>query len=352
MPQKKVFISHSTKDKDLVDAFVDLLQTGIGIPTNEIFCSSIEGTNIPPGKNVIEYIKEQLQSPQIVIAILSPSYYESTFCICELGATWALTNEMLPLLVPPLNYENIKDVLTAVQLSRIDNDLQLSQMRDRLVSVLGLRTQETTRWEQKRNQFLRKAKELLSAVAPPTRISFKEHQELEAKYQALLSDIEELQIQNEKHEQYISELEQAKDAASVANIRKKYTSADDELQTAISAASKALQGLPNGVATVMYRTHTGEDTVSFDPFEDKGAAEELEEAAKDGFLRRIEDCYGLNHSDPQVANALEALEHLKWLLNSGDKEIAAAIEQLEREDGFESSLGSRRFWREHLASVK
>jgi len=50
----KVFISHSVKDKELANAMVDLLQTGIGINTNDIFCSSVEGLGIPGGANFIK----------------------------------------------------------------------------------------------------------------------------------------------------------------------------------------------------------------------------------------------------------------------------------------------------------
>jgi hypothetical protein len=38
-PSMKIFISHSEKDKDIVDLFVDLLQTGADMQRTDIFCS-------------------------------------------------------------------------------------------------------------------------------------------------------------------------------------------------------------------------------------------------------------------------------------------------------------------------
>ena len=45
---KTIFISHSSKDKKLVDVFVDtILRLGIGFKDNDIFCTSIEGLGMP-----------------------------------------------------------------------------------------------------------------------------------------------------------------------------------------------------------------------------------------------------------------------------------------------------------------
>lgn len=40
-----LFISHSSADKYLIDAFVDLLQTGIGLNHNQVFCTSLENVD-------------------------------------------------------------------------------------------------------------------------------------------------------------------------------------------------------------------------------------------------------------------------------------------------------------------
>lgn len=40
---KRIFISHSSKNKDIIEKFVDyILQLGIGIKAEDIFCTSIE----------------------------------------------------------------------------------------------------------------------------------------------------------------------------------------------------------------------------------------------------------------------------------------------------------------------
>ncbi len=41
--EKSIFISHTSKDKELVDKLVDLLTSGCGVDPNIILCTSLEG---------------------------------------------------------------------------------------------------------------------------------------------------------------------------------------------------------------------------------------------------------------------------------------------------------------------
>lgn len=71
----KIFISHSEKDKDIVDSFISLLHDiGIQKPisSNEgrIFCSSYNGYLIPLRENNVEYIKSQLDSTDNILLSL------------------------------------------------------------------------------------------------------------------------------------------------------------------------------------------------------------------------------------------------------------------------------------------
>ena len=85
---KPVFVSHATIDRDLVAAIVDLIEDGIGVPESEIFCSSLDGYGIPTGENFINHVKAEIQEPKVVILVLTPSYFKSNFCLCEMGAAW------------------------------------------------------------------------------------------------------------------------------------------------------------------------------------------------------------------------------------------------------------------------
>ena len=66
----RIFVSHAAKDEGLVEEFVELLQVGVGIHPDDVFCSSLPGMDIPTGRAFIEYIKSQVQNPELVLLIV------------------------------------------------------------------------------------------------------------------------------------------------------------------------------------------------------------------------------------------------------------------------------------------
>ena len=84
----KIFISHSSEDKELVLLFVDLLSQGFHIDKNEIFCTSMDNS-LRVREDFIKNIKEELHDSEIVIFLITPNYIASNFCVMEMGAAWA-----------------------------------------------------------------------------------------------------------------------------------------------------------------------------------------------------------------------------------------------------------------------
>jgi hypothetical protein len=52
---KSVFISHAVKDKALVKEIVDLIEDGMGLPKDEIFCSSLTNVKSLHAKSINLY---------------------------------------------------------------------------------------------------------------------------------------------------------------------------------------------------------------------------------------------------------------------------------------------------------
>lgn len=150
---KRVFISHAATDKELVDGFVDLLDTGTALNQTDIFCSSVKGMGVPNYKEFVETIKKQLEEAQLVIVILSPNFIESSFCNCELGATWFTAKECFVLVLPPLKYEDIKGVMTGKHVGMITDSSVLDELRDYLKVTLSVDA-ATARWNEKKIEFL------------------------------------------------------------------------------------------------------------------------------------------------------------------------------------------------------
>lgn len=120
----KIFISHSSQDKKLALMFTDLLTKGFNINLNDIFCTSLNNSLVV-GEDFIKRIKENLHDSQIVFFLITPNYVSSKFCIMEMGAAWAYKENIVPVIVPPLNYGILEDtpmkVIQAIMLDDVES---------------------------------------------------------------------------------------------------------------------------------------------------------------------------------------------------------------------------------------
>lgn len=148
----KIFISHASKDALLVEEVIELLEA-IGIDSNQIFCTSFEGYGIELGENFLEAIKDELSSDTLVLFILSKNFYESPVCMCEMGATWVLSKEHIPVVIPPMNFEDIKGVIPLTQGLMVNDTMKLNTLKTKLEQDFAIENPMIfSTWERKRDR--------------------------------------------------------------------------------------------------------------------------------------------------------------------------------------------------------
>lgn len=158
----KIFISHSSLDKDNVSALVELLE-GIGLNESQIFCSSIPGFDIPLNADIYDYLKTQFDSYSLhVIYILSENYYNSVACMNEMGAAWILQNKYTTILLPGFAFKQIQGAINPRQIGlKLDNEEsdiknRLGQLKCDIIEEFKLHSITDVRWEEKRDTFIKK----------------------------------------------------------------------------------------------------------------------------------------------------------------------------------------------------
>jgi len=148
----KLFISHAKEDEAIVGEMINLLEA-MGLTPSQIFCSSIEGYGVPLGKDFLDTLKKEISNNVMVLFILTKNFYESPFCLCEMGASWVLAKEQIPIVVPPFSFENIEGVLPKnIQGLSINDGLKLNSLREKIIETFNLPQQAMSIWERKRNQ--------------------------------------------------------------------------------------------------------------------------------------------------------------------------------------------------------
>jgi len=349
LKNKMLFISHASKDKDLVDKFVDLLDTGCGLNRDEIFCTSLESLGVPPGEDFIQFIKEKIRNPSFIILMLSPNYYDSVFCLCELGASWALSSSVFPIVVPPFNKEDIKATLAVTQLGTITEPSYLDMLRDQIKSIHNT-TGTTPTWNVKRDQFLSEIDDVLKTLPVPKKVTLKLYDEALSNYRQCLKQLNVADKETIRLKQIIEKLKKLKDAEQVKELDIKLSGKWEYFRKLVDTTNEALSKLPSVVIEAIY-FHLKNENLVIDRWKEKDKDDDAIKAVDDEFLwYREEEGYLLKEEDPTVRKALEVLDELDTFLNRSD--IPKFKREFEDKYKFRPSLSNRRFWVKFLEGIK
>lgn len=341
---KSLFISHAVKDKLLVDAFIELLEGGIGIGKDAIFCSSSEGQGIPSGEDFAPYMRERLQKAALVIALVSENYYDSPFCLCETGGTWYGEKPFIPLLTPPVSYSDLRGALYGKQAILLDSSKGLNEMYDQARKKLEVKDHGVARWELRRDQFLKKVPELSKAIGKPAGLKAIEAEALIRERDALKAEYASLDGELQSARKQIKALEGAKSATDVKRIKREFSGEEETFASLVLGARSELRKLPSIVRLAAYYHYRDEAL----PLEET-AGRDCDSAIEEKFLTSDSD-HGVElFSDhPKVRKAIAALDELRSFMNDVDDNSESTFRddyEERTEDVFD--LGNRNFWRDN-----
>ena len=121
----KLFLSHSSKDEKVVNAFVSFMYK-IGLTEKDIVCSSVPETKIAIGNDIYAYLNQLISDENIyAIYFLSDNYYASPVCLNEMGAVWLRKADSLSILLPGFDFNDVQGVVernkVGIKLGTCDN---------------------------------------------------------------------------------------------------------------------------------------------------------------------------------------------------------------------------------------
>lgn len=285
MKGKRIFISHATRDSEIINAFVDLiLHGGLSVSIDDIFCVSTDGTKIKSGEDWRNSIKDNLLSADINFLIITPYYKESEVCLNEMGAAWVTSATVLPLIIEPINYNTVGVIQQPKQIEKLLDESSLDRIKDIVQEKLNIPISQikSDRWTAKKKEFLIRTNKHLSLNTYPKpieRAAFNqllvEKVELEKTIESLVQDKMELEV-------LVKELKAAKDKNEVKKILDKHNSTNDfdefkELCKAVKIKLSKHASIFNGI---IYKSYSRKEiTISLD-----GNKEEIDEAFANDFI--------------------------------------------------------------------
>lgn len=151
---KRIFISHSSKDKDIMEKFTDsILRLGIGLSHEDIFCTSIEEMGIKNGEDIRRHIRENVRSADFSFLMISKNYKASEICLNEMGAVWATDNRVRYYILPDVDFNEIGWLCDAYKADKLADSVALDTLERELTDFYGL-PHKWGEWSRQRQNFI------------------------------------------------------------------------------------------------------------------------------------------------------------------------------------------------------
>lgn len=157
LPNKyKIFISHSSIDKEWIDLFINqILRLGCGLETKDILCTSFEPYGITTGLNIRNYLRNHLNSCDYVFFMISRNYLKSTICLNEMGGAWVLEKDIKPYLFPSLDFKDMGWLYEVCKGAKINDEFALDELKDELSEKYkDIKRIKTSEWNSIKKKFI------------------------------------------------------------------------------------------------------------------------------------------------------------------------------------------------------
>lgn len=141
----KIFISHSSSDRDLVDLITNLLTGALEINTEEIRCTSIPGFQLRSGSHTSTQLRNEIEDCSVLIGVLTPNSMESFYVMFELGAGWGLGKMVIPICGPTFEFRALRAPLNEIHGIKWTEKAQWFQLIDELSSTLSISKKASSR---------------------------------------------------------------------------------------------------------------------------------------------------------------------------------------------------------------
>lgn len=340
----KIFISHASKDKEIVDAFIDVILHGaLSVPITNIFCVSTDGTKIQSGEDWRKSIASSLLSAKINFLIITPNYKESEVCLNEMGAAWVTSALVLPLIVDPINFKTVGIIQQPKQIEKLLDETSLDRIRDVVQERLEIPwiLIKSDRWTTKKKEFLVRVNRHIKSnpfETPMDRVAFNELIKQKAELETAITNLVE---EKTDLEGLIKDLKKAKDKNEVDAIIKKRNPSTQfhDFEELCKVVNKLLGRNNRIINGIIFKSYTGKDvTIRWE-----GSQDELDEAfANDYINSELEILWDATKEMKEIENALEKVR--RFLSSSS---LNNDFFQ-EYEDNYNAPLdiNNKKFWEE------
>jgi len=155
-----IFLSHSSKDKAIMDDFKQMLiESGLQIPLKNIFYSSESGSGVAISENGPVALYNAIKDTTLFIRYVSENYNKSHVCHNEFGAAWYKNQndpkKVITLKAKDLPIEEVGYLNNQRQFVKIEDSDDWTAFRDQYIHKY-FPDSNGNRWKKELEQFLQK----------------------------------------------------------------------------------------------------------------------------------------------------------------------------------------------------
>ena len=336
--RKRIFISHSSKDKDIIVSFArNILQLGLNFEREDIFCTSSEGMGINSGEDWRERIRETITGAKIILLMITSNYKASEICLNEMGAAWLTDAKVIPMLIEDMPYNKVGVIVEPTQMEKVNKE-GLNHLQEVITKKFpDIRSKfNLPSWDSVKDAFLEELQQYKHTYVFPKVYSQEEmKQEMDA-FADLKKEQAKLLVERESLFDQINDLKKCKDSEEVAMIVEKYDEVGitDRFQELLINAKTALGEVPSIVRTVIYNNRYDK------ALNIQGMYQEIEEAKSKKLIEEDNGIYLPIHKKPVMKNIDSALDALEGFLD----EISEEENEILEEKYKNIDVGDLEFW--------
>lgn len=212
-----IFISHSSADAPAVNYFVsEVLQKSLGFSADEYFYSSAPGTGLRTGTDIDDTILEKIDKSDLIIYFLSQRFMETPYCLCEMGAAWAMGKRIFPIIIPDLKKADVPAIISRDFIKRMEDET-LNDLKDIVGEVCQNYAKKipSAHFSATTKSFLKEYPTIEKALPPPSSVSFADHEKMKELSDYYSSKLDEAQQEISRLKQEIEEIKKLKNQTEV-----------------------------------------------------------------------------------------------------------------------------------------
>jgi hypothetical protein len=135
MAEIELFVSHSSKDKKIAQAFVQFLRAGAAVTRKQIRCTSDPVSGFKKGTIIAKALRKDIDDCYYFIPLITPRSLGSQWVLIEIGAAWGMDKEIIPVLFAKRKLM-LPDVLNGILYCNITQLDELTQFAEELAQKI------------------------------------------------------------------------------------------------------------------------------------------------------------------------------------------------------------------------